>query len=75
MYDASDLGLGTLTDALVALSQGDVDAVKDLRESLTTARRQLTAANAREAKQKKKIAELEQEIVNLNRVIDRFSGE
>ena len=73
MWDASEIGLDKLTDALIAISQGDVSEAADLRQSLATANRQTGAANARETKLKKKITKLEQEIKALNNLVERLS--
>lgn len=72
MYDASDIGLEKLTEALIALSQGDVSEAADLRASLANANRQLGAAKSREAKTKKQIEALKAEIAGLDAVIDKI---
>lgn len=66
MY-ASDLTVEELFDALLVLDEALVLAVTNQdnlveKEDLTKARRQVTAANAREQRQKKKIAKLEKEV-------------
>lgn len=52
-YDGSDILRSDLLDALVVIAQNGNNAEGELREELTRLRRQLAAANAREAKLKK----------------------
>ena len=57
-YDGSDVSVDKILDCLVVLAQHLTDSEKDLRESLTLANRQLSAAGAREVRQKKQIERL-----------------
>lgn len=52
-YDGSDILRSDLLDALVEIAYGQNSEAAELREELTKVRRQLAAANAREAKLKK----------------------
>jgi hypothetical protein len=72
-YDASDIGLDKVTEALIALAQGDGETT-EVRKSLTKANRQLGASNARETKLKKTIEELRHEVTGLNGIVDRISN-
>jgi len=58
LYDAGDIGVAKLCDALVVIAHGENRVEKELRTSLTLANRQLAAAGAREGKLKKRLAEL-----------------
>lgn len=58
MYDGSDIGFKKLCDALVVYAHSDNKKEAELRDSLTRSNRQLAAALAREARWKKKLAEL-----------------
>lgn len=75
MYDASDIGMKDLTDALLAISQGDVSEAADLRQSLTTANRQNAAAKARESRYQKQVENLKNEVSALTALVERLSGE
>lgn len=54
-YDASDIGLESLLQALVFMSKEGSQETKDLREAVKLLNRQLAASNARETKLKKQI--------------------
>lgn len=70
MYSPTDIGVEQLTEALIALSQGDATEVKDLRQSLATANRQLGAAKARETRYTKQIEGLKNEVATLTALSD-----
>lgn len=53
-YEAGDLGIDTVCDALIVLAQTENEEVASLKEQLTKANRQLAAANARAKKQEKR---------------------
>jgi septal ring factor EnvC (AmiA/AmiB activator) len=71
-YDAGDIGLDKVTDALVALAHEDSDETLELRKSLAKANRQVGAANARETKLKNKVKELEDETNALHTALARI---
>lgn len=68
LYDAEEIGLKQLVEALIAIAQGDSEEVTEVRKSLATANRQVGAANAREARYKKQIEELKNENEALTRL-------
>ena len=61
MYGTGPFTPEEILDALVSLSEEGDSLVVDSKEELTKARRQLTAAKAREGKLKKQIEKLKQE--------------
>jgi hypothetical protein len=71
-YDASDIGMDKIVDALLALAHAEDDGTADLRKSLATANRQAGAGKAREVKLKKTIEELRDEITNLDAIVDQL---
>lgn len=60
-YDGSDILRADLLEALVIIAQSENAVEAELREELTRVRRQLAAANAREAKLKKSAGETDDE--------------
>ena len=57
-YDAGDIGLSGLMDALIVIAKEDNEAYTSLRAELTKANRALGASNARETKLKNELKEL-----------------
>ena len=73
-YDAGDIGVAKLTEALLVLAQEDSHEAAELRKSLTTANRQLAAAGAREARMKKQADELREHIQALEAVVEKLEA-
>ena len=57
-YDAGDIGLSGLMDALIVIAKEDNETYTSLRAQLTKANRALGASNARETKLKNEIKKL-----------------
>lgn len=72
-YDASEIGIDRLTDALVLLAYAENGEAAELQKQLTSANRAAGAGKAREAKLSKRIDTLETEVANLNKVIEATS--
>lgn len=53
-YEAGDLGIETVCDALVVLAQEENAEITRLKEQLAKSNRQAAAANARQKKQEKR---------------------
>ena len=70
-YDASDIGSKKLAEALVLIAFHENSEMKDIRESLATANRQIGAFNAREARDKNYKEKLKQEIANLESLLEQ----
>jgi len=67
-YDAGDIGLLKLVDALVQLAYAEEGEAGALRKSLAEANRQKGACLAREIKLKKKIQELEEDLEGIKEI-------
>lgn len=74
MYDGDDIGMSKMMRALIVLAKEDSHAVAEVRKGLTTSNRQAAAGKAREAKMKKQIEGLQNEISNLNGLNDKLSA-
>jgi hypothetical protein len=74
-WDASEIGLPKLTDALVLLAYADNAEAAELRKSLATANRQVGAANAREARNRSQIEDLKKENQLLLDKVDNLLAE
>lgn len=71
-YDASDIGIDKITDALVRLAFAENTETAELRKELALSNRQNGATGAREAKLKKQVESLKAEIATLNAVVSRL---
>lgn len=73
-YDGSDIGLAKLMAALLVVAKEDNSEVTALRKELATSNRQKGAGEAREMRYKKRIEELQQEVDNLKKIIDKLGS-
>ncbi len=64
-YDAGDIGMHKLLDALVIISKGESSTEAELRKTIVLSSRQLGASKSRETKLKKQVLSLKERVAGL----------
>ncbi len=74
-YDAGDIGMHKLLDALVIISKGESSTEAELRKTIVLSSRQLGASKSRETKLKKQVSSLKAQLSTVVENINELEDE